>query len=107
LASLGKAPNFLIIASTSGEANMAVNELEIRGKIRDFLTQNFLLGKGSVKVADGDSFLDSGLVDSTGVLEFVNFLQDVWSIQVDDLELLPENFDSVNNLTAFVVKKLS
>jgi hypothetical protein len=47
---------------------------------------------------------DRGL-DSTGVLEFVSFLQDTWDINVADEELLPENFDSIDNLTAFVMRK--
>lgn len=84
---------------------MPMNESEVRGKIRGFLTSNFLLGKGSVEVKDGDSFLDSGIVDSTGVLEFVSFLQETWDINVADEELLPENFDSIDNLTAFVMRK--
>lgn len=85
---------------------MAAAAEEIKGKVREFLVQNFLLGKGSAGIKDGDSFLDSGVVDSTGVLEFVNFLQDTWSIETKDEELLPENFDSIDNLTAFVAKKL-
>lgn len=85
---------------------MPTNETEIREKIRGFLSANFLLGKGSVNVKDEDSFLESGIVDSTGVLEFVSFLQDTWDIQVSDEELLPENFDSVANLTAFVKRKI-
>lgn len=85
---------------------MAADTEVIKGKVREFLVQNFLLGKGSVTIKDGDSFLDSGVVDSTGVLEFVNFLQETWSIEVKDEELLPENFDSINNLAAFVAKKL-
>ncbi len=86
---------------------MSANEVEVRGKIRGFLVQNFLLGGSGANVKDSDSFLDSGMVDSTGVLEFVNFLQETWNIEVEDQELLPANFDSVDNLTAFVVKKLN
>ena len=85
---------------------MAVNESEIRGKIREFLVSNFLLGKKTGEIKDGDSFLTTGTVDSTGVLEFVGFLQETWQIEVLDEELLPENFDSVNNLTAYVASKL-
>lgn len=85
---------------------MSADKNEIKGKVREFLVQNFLLGRGSVSIKDSDSFLDSGVVDSTGVLEFVNYLQETWSIEVKDEELLPENFDSIDNLTAFVAKKL-
>lgn len=83
---------------------MALNETEIKATIRRFLDSNFLLGK-KIELKDTESFLDSGLVDSTGVLEFVGFLQETWAIEVKDEELLPENFDSVQNLADFVRRK--
>jgi len=85
---------------------MAHSETEIKTKLREFLSNNFLLGKGSATLGDGDSFLESGIVDSTGILEFVGFLQDTWNVEVLDEELLPENFDSIKNLSAFVQRKL-
>jgi acyl carrier protein len=84
---------------------MTLNETDIKIRLKNFLTQNFLLGKDPGSLKDDDSFLDTGIVDSTGVLEFVAFLQETWSIEVADEELLPENFDSIANLTAFVLKK--
>jgi acyl carrier protein len=60
-----------------------------------------------MQIGDGDSFLESGLVDSTGVLEFVDFLQETWPMQVADDELTPENFDSLDNLAAYVTRKLA
>jgi acyl carrier protein len=85
---------------------MSASEAEVRAIIKEFLLQNFLLGKGTVQIKDSESFLESGIVDSTGVLEFVNFLQETWSINVEDEELLPDNFDSVDNLTGFVTRKM-
>lgn len=85
---------------------MAANETEVRNKLKEFISNNFLLGKGLSELKDGASFLDTGIVDSTGVLEIVGFLQDTWEINVPDEELLPENLDSVDNLTAYVLKKL-
>jgi acyl carrier protein len=82
------------------------SEIEIRTKLKEFISNNFLLGKGASELKDEASFLDTGIVDSTGVLEIVEFLQDTWSISVSDEELLPENLDSVNNLTQFVIKKI-
>ena len=80
---------------------------EIKAKLRGFITSNFLLGqKQGMQIGDGDSFLESGLVDSTGVLEFVDFLQDTWTLSVADDELTPDNFDSLNNLAAYVTRKL-
>lgn len=85
---------------------MADTASEVKAKLRDFLSNNFLLGKGSAQLGDKDSFLESGIVDSTGILEFVGFLQDTWNIEVADEELLPENFDSIDNLSAFVLRKI-
>jgi acyl carrier protein len=84
---------------------MKTTDKEARAKIREFLVGNFLLGKNGDSVKDGDSFLESGTLDSTGVLEFVGFLEETWGIRVTDEELLPENFDSVDNLTAYVLRK--
>lgn len=80
-------------------------ESEVKAKLREFIAKNFLLGKDPGSLKDGDSFLDTGIVDSTGILEFVAFLQETWSVETADEELIPENFDSINNLTAFVLKK--
>lgn len=84
-----------------------VNETAVRSKLKEFISNNFLLGKGLSDLKDAASFLDTGIVDSTGVLEIVGYLQDTWEINVPDEELLPENLDSVDNLTAYVLKKLA
>jgi acyl carrier protein len=84
---------------------MKNGESEVKDKLRIFVSGNFLLGKGASGLGDDDSFLESGIVDSTGILEFVGFLQETWGIEVADEELLPENFDTVNNLAAFVLRK--
>ncbi len=86
---------------------MPENANEVKTKLKEFLSNNFLLGKDVSELNDKDSFLESGIVDSTGILEFVGFLQDTWNIDVQDDELLPENFDSLENLTAYVLRKVS
>lgn len=75
-------------------------------KIREFITTNFYVADPAA-LSDDASFLDQGIVDSTGVLEVVTFLEDTFAIAVGDDELLPENLDSVRNLTAFVERKQS
>ncbi len=52
-----------------------------------------------------EAFLEKGLIDSTGVLELVSFIEEKYEISVDDEELIPDNFDSVNKLSAFITKK--
>ena len=75
-------------------------------EIREFIINNFLFGEGGDTLKDDESFLDSGIVDSTGVLELVGFLEERFKIAVDSNELLPENLDSVERVSAFVQRKL-
>ena len=78
---------------------------EVRAKIRGFVVENFLFGdEGGVK--DDTSFLDEGIIDSTGILEMVSYLEAEFSISVDDEELIPENLDSINNVVAYLTKKI-
>ncbi|MFP4164487.1 MAG: acyl carrier protein [Chitinispirillaceae bacterium] len=81
------------------------NITEVKSAVIDFIHKNFLMGTDSIKFSDDDSFLEKGIVDSTGVLEMVNFIQSNFGIKVEDTELVPENLDSVNNITTFVNKK--
>jgi acyl carrier protein len=74
--------------------------------IREFVIGNFLFGQGGDALADDQSFLESGIIDSTGVLELVAFLEQRFEISVADRELLPENLDSVQNASRFVFRKV-
>ena len=69
---------------------------ETRDKIREFIVENFLFGSDD-GLTDETSFLDEGIIDSTGILELVNFLEEEFEIAVDDEELIPENLDSIKN----------
>ena len=74
--------------------------------LRGFIRENFLFGD-EVPFSDQDSFLDLGIIDSTGVLELVDFIQRTWGLEVDDEDLVPENLDSVDNLVRFIQRKQS
>lgn len=74
--------------------------------VRDFIINNFLFGDGS-NLQDTTSFMQSGIIDSTGILELVNFLEEKHNIKIQDDELVPENLDSVLNVDRFLGKKLS
>ena len=76
-------------------------------EIREFIINNFLFGEGGEALKDDESFLDSGIIDSTGVLELVGFLEERFRIEVDANELVPENLDSVERVSAFVQRKLN
>jgi acyl carrier protein len=78
---------------------------EFKKVITDFIIDNFLFGDDE-GLKDDVSFLDGGIIDSTGILELITFLEDEFSIEIDDEEMIPENLDSINNLLAFLKKKL-
>ena len=73
-------------------------------KIKDFIVENFLYGSDE-DLQDDTSFLAEGIIDSTGVLELVEFLEEEFEKAVDDEELIPENLDSINNVAAYLKKK--
>lgn len=78
----------------------------IEHEIRSFLVNNFLFGR--VDALRDNEFLLGNVVDSTGAIELVMFLQDRFGITVEDEEMtIPENFSSVKNLTAFVERKIA
>ena len=77
---------------------------DLKQQLRAFITETFLFGVDE-PFADGDSLMDSGIVDSTGVLELIEFLEDRFGLQINDDELVPENLDSIDNLVAFIGRK--
>jgi len=80
--------------------------MEHEAEIRAFIAERFLFG-ADLKLTSDESFLESGVIDSTGVLELISFLEDRFKIKVDDNELVPENLDCIKGLCRFLGKKLS
>ncbi len=80
-------------------------EINIKEKTREFVRNNFLIGAENKNLGDDDSFLEQGIVDSTGILELVEFVQDTFTIKIEDEELLPDNLDSLNKLAKFIQSK--
>lgn len=76
----------------------------IQKKVRAFVTSNFYVADPDT-LKDTDSLLDSGVIDSTGVLEVIAFVEDTFGVTVDDAEMLPENLDSIERIARFVVRK--
>ncbi len=72
--------------------------------IRNFVQENFLFGREPT-FSDEESFLEQGIVDSTGVLELVTFIEEEYKIAIADEELVPENLDSIANIARFVEAK--
>jgi acyl carrier protein len=78
----------------------------IEADVRGFVTDNFLFGRKNVSLDGDDSLLEQGLIDSTGVLELVSFIENKFEIKVEDDDLVPDNLDSINRLIAFIETKL-
>ena len=74
-------------------------------EIRAFIVTNFLFGQEGMGFAEDASFLESGIIDSTGLLELVAFVEQNYGIAIADRELLPENLDSLKNISDFVARK--
>ena len=79
---------------------------DIKSIIREFIVENFFFGSAN-GLNDDTSFLDDGIIDSTGVLELVTFIEENFKIRVDDEELIPENLDSIDNIAGYLERKMA
>ncbi len=77
--------------------------MDVRDRVRNFIKDAFLVDE----FKDDESFLASGIIDSLGVMQLVAFVESEFSIRVADVELVPQNFDSVERISAFVARKLA
>jgi len=80
-------------------------QMSTEDKIRNYILDNFLFTDDQSALKNDNSFREQGILDSTGVLEVMLFLEEAFGIEVDETEMIPENLDSVNNLVAFVRRK--
>lgn len=80
--------------------------VDYKSAVRAFIESNFILSN-DVQLKDADSLLDLQLVDSTGFLELVGFLEEQFKIKVADDEMLPENLESLDNIEQFLARKLN
>ena len=78
---------------------------DLKEDIKAFVIENFLFGSDD-GLEDTTSFMDEGIIDSTGILELIGFLEEEYSISVEDEELIPENLDSLNNVVAYLRRKM-
>jgi len=81
-------------------------QMDVKSVLKKFVTKNFLVSAAVDSFDDADSFLEKGIIDSTGVLELLEFIEETFRIRVEDEEVIPANLDSLNNLTSFIRKKL-
>ncbi len=81
--------------------------MQSKEELRKFIVENFLYGQDDGNLTDDVSFLEKGIIDSTGVLELVSFIEETYGVEVNDDELMPDNFDSLNKLSDFVARKMN
>ena len=74
-------------------------------RVREYVVENFLFGDGE-SLREDVSFMEEGIIDSTGILELVFFLEENFSISIEDHELVPENMDSLQNIAGFIARKV-
>lgn len=82
-----------------------INQAAVQKSVWDFIVGNFLFGVENAKLTDQASFLETGIIDSTGILELVTFIETEYGIKIEDEEMLPQNLDSLENISAFVIRK--
>ena len=78
--------------------------MELKEQVRAFVTSNFYVADPAA-LDDGASLLERGIVDSTGMLEGIHFIEDTFGITVEDSEMLPDNLDSIERIANFVTRK--
>ena len=78
--------------------------MEYNKNIKEFVVENFLFGEGD-KLNDNTNFFEESIIDSTGILELVCFVEETYNLTISDDEIVEQNFSSVNNVTTFVEKK--
>ncbi len=79
--------------------------MSIEQQIKVYILENLLFSDNGHKLPEDVSFLEEGIVDSTGVLELVMFVEETFDVTVEDEEIVPENFDSVAQLAGYVRRK--
>lgn len=77
----------------------------VKLRVRKFIAENYMFGEDSTSLGDADSLLEAGLIDSTGILELLAFLESEFGIQIMDEEVVPANFDSIETITSYISAK--
>jgi acyl carrier protein len=81
--------------------------MKLTKEILNFIQESFLFAHQSIALTTSDSLLEKGIIDSTGVLELISFIENQYQIQIKDEEILPENLDSIERITQFIKRKQS
>ena len=79
---------------------------QVIAKVRSFVVENFLFGDDA-KLQEDTQFLENGIIDSTGILELVGYLESAFEIRVEDDEIVPDNLNSLGNICRYLERKIS
>jgi len=79
---------------------------EICNEVKGFILNNYLYGYEEDELDNNASILDMGVIDSTGIIELVMFIEEGYNIEVSDNEIIPENLDSINRISQYIYVKL-
>ena len=83
------------------------SDAQIRSELAEFIVRNYCFGDTARVPRDDDSLVDEGIIDSTGILELIEFLGSHFEVQVSESETVPENLGTISNLTEFIMSKRS
>jgi acyl carrier protein len=78
---------------------------DVRIAVRRFILENFIVDPKVADFSDGDSFLERRMIDSTGFIELIAFLEETWGVTVADAEMVPENLDTIDGIAAYLERK--
>lgn len=79
--------------------------VDVKSVVRDFIKNNFLYATDIDSLSDDDSFTQKGIIDSTGVLELIDFLEESFELVVENDEVIPDNLDSLNRIERYIISK--
>jgi acyl carrier protein len=82
-------------------------DTQIRAELTQFIVTNYFFGDTERVLQDDDSLVEEGIIDSTGILELIEFLESHFEVEVSESETVPENLGSISNLTEFIMSKRS
>ena len=80
--------------------------MDYKKDIEEFIVENFLFGEKN-ELKEETNFFDKGIVDSTGVLELICFIEESYDITIDDEEVTQKNFSSISNVNNYLLQKLN
>ena len=82
-----------------------VNTDNVKDQVREYVLDNFLMGGTAADIQDDTSFIEGHILDSTGFIELIAYLEETFGIQVEDDEMVPGNLDSLRNIESFIARK--